>query len=81
MWINHFRKVIKSIADLNVISKTIASMPKIILETLILVVALVILSSPDGSGNLTQQIYFLGLSAIRILLWHAEYLTQYQVFS
>ena len=62
-----FSKVIKSMADLNVISKTIASMPKIILETLILVVALVILSSPDGSGNLTQQIYFLGLSAIRIL--------------
>lgn len=62
-----FSKVIKSIADLNVISKTIASMPKIILETLILVVALIILSSPDGSGNLTQQIYFLGLSAIRIL--------------
>ncbi|MDA9705188.1 ATP-binding cassette domain-containing protein [SAR86 cluster bacterium] len=62
-----FSKVIKSIADLNVISKTIASTPKIILETLILVVALIILSSPDGSGNLTQQIYFLGLSAIRIL--------------
>ena len=59
-----FVNVINNIASYNVVSKTIASAPRVTLETIVLIAALVIgINGAQDEG----MIYALGLSALRIL--------------
>lgn len=60
----NFEKVIKKIASYNVISKTLASAPRVTLETIVLIAALIVgIKSNQEQG----MVYALGLSALRIL--------------